>query len=113
MKKIKRMKVKKLGEGLKLQVRKEHGVDLGTTEEPLTCQARLALFYGMAEALNIPKVLDEEIRVKCRAAGYPESEHIGLNFKRGQKVPQNIASILLVSPSDCYFRINSALKLKF
>lgn len=30
----------------------------------------------MAEALNIPKVLDEEIRVKRRAAGYPESEHI-------------------------------------
>lgn len=76
MKKIKRIKAKKLGEGLKLQVRKGRGVELGTTEEPLTCQTGLALFYGMAEALNIPKVLDEEIRVKCRAAGYPESEHI-------------------------------------
>lgn len=32
MKKIKRIKAKKLGEGLKLQVRKGHGVELGTTE---------------------------------------------------------------------------------
>src|SRR5581483_1178601 len=28
----------------------------------------LALFYGMAESLNILKILDDQIRVKCRAA---------------------------------------------
>lgn len=75
MKKIKRGS-KKLGEGLLLKVRRGHEVALSTTQEPLTLHAGLALFYGMAEALGIPKILDEEILVKCRAAGYPESEHI-------------------------------------
>lgn len=76
MKKIKRMKAEKLGEGLQLRMRKGHVVELGTTEEPLTSHAGLSLFYGMAEALNIPKILNDQIRVKCRAGGYPESEHI-------------------------------------
>lgn len=76
MKKIKRVGPDKLGEGSLLKVRKGHAVELRTTQEPLTLHAGLALFYGMAEALGIPKILDEEIRVKCRAAGYPESEHI-------------------------------------
>lgn len=55
MRKIKRMSPKKLGKRLPLRVRKGHAVELGTTEESRTSHTGLALFYGMAEALNISR----------------------------------------------------------
>jgi len=66
----------KLQSGIPLKVRKGHTVRLETTEEPLTVHTGLSLFYAMAEALEIPRILDEQIRVKERERGYPESEHI-------------------------------------
>jgi len=30
----------------------------------------------MAETLEVPRILDEQVKVKEREAGYPESEHI-------------------------------------
>lgn len=51
-------------------------MELGTTQKPLSVDAGLALAYGMSESLNIPEILNDEIQVECRAAGYPEAEHI-------------------------------------
>ncbi len=36
----------------------------------------LSLFYAMAEALEIPRTLEEHVKVKQRKSGYPEAEHI-------------------------------------
>jgi len=46
------------------------------TDEALTVHTGLSLFYAMAEALEIPRTLDECVKVKQRESGYPESEHI-------------------------------------
>ena len=34
------------------------------------------MFYATAEPLEIPQTLDEQVEVKKRESGYPESEHI-------------------------------------
>jgi len=76
MKKVKKDLFKKWQKGIPLQIRPGHTVRLGVTKEPLIVQTGLTLFYAMASALNIPKALDDQIQVKVREAGYPESEHI-------------------------------------
>ena len=53
-----------------------HTVRLEITDEPLTVHTGLSLLYAMAEALEIPRILDEHIHVKERERGYPESEHV-------------------------------------
>jgi len=76
MKQVNSRTLKKLQSGIPLKVRQGHTVHLETTEEPLTVHTGLSLLYAMAEALEIPRILDEHIRVKERERGYPESEHI-------------------------------------
>jgi len=76
MKQVKKAIPKKLQEGIPLQVRPGHTVRLEVTQEPLTVHTGLSLFYAMAEALEVPRILDEYVRVKERESGYPESEHI-------------------------------------
>ena len=76
MNQVKIPKGKKLQSGIPLKVRKGHTVRLETTDDPLTVHTGLSLFYAMAEALGIPRILDEQIGVKERERGYPESEHI-------------------------------------
>jgi hypothetical protein len=66
----------RLRKGISLKIRKGHTVRLEVTQEPLTVQTGLSLFYAMAESLGIPKILDQEVKVKKRERGYPESEHI-------------------------------------
>ncbi len=76
MKQVNRALPKKLQSGIPLKIRKGHTVRLETTEDPLTVHTGLSLFYAMAEALEIPRILDENIHVKERERGYPESENI-------------------------------------
>jgi hypothetical protein len=76
MNKVKSPRREELQSGIPLKVRKGHTVRLETTDEPLTVHTGLSLFYAMAEALEIPRILDEQVRVKERERGYPESEHI-------------------------------------
>jgi hypothetical protein len=76
MKQVKRDLIEKLQCGIPLKIRKGHTVRLETTEEPLTVHTGLSLFYAMAEALEIPRLLDKYIQVKERERGYPESENI-------------------------------------
>jgi hypothetical protein len=76
MNKVKRTLPKNVQSGIPLKVRPGHTVSLEVTEEPLTVHTGLSLFYAMAEALEIPTILDEQIHVKERERGYPESEHI-------------------------------------
>jgi hypothetical protein len=76
MEKVKRTLPKKVQCGIPLKVRPGHTVRLEVTEEPLTVHTGLSLIYTMAEALEIPRILDEQIHVKQRERGYPESEHI-------------------------------------
>jgi hypothetical protein len=76
MKQVKKQIPKKLQLGIPLKIGKGHTVLLETTEEPLTVHTGLSLFYAMAEALEIPRTLDEHIHVKERERGYPESENI-------------------------------------
>jgi hypothetical protein len=76
MKQVNSATLKKLQSGIPLKVRKGHTVHLETTEDPLTVHTGLSLLYAMAEALEIPRTLDEHIHVKEREQGYPESEHI-------------------------------------
>ena len=66
----------KLQSGIPLKVRRGHTVRLETTDDPLTVHTGLSLLYAMADALEIPRILDEHIRVKERERGYSESEHI-------------------------------------
>lgn len=76
MKKVKAKIHKISNNGIPLSVRRGHTVKLEVTQEPLTVHTGLSLFYAMAEALDIPKTLNQHVHVKERAAGYPESEHI-------------------------------------
>src|SRR4030065_1508946 len=76
MKQVKTGIPKNLQKGIPLKVRPGHTVRLEVTDEPLTVHTGLSLFYAMAEALEIPRILDEQVKVKERESGYPESEHI-------------------------------------
>jgi hypothetical protein len=76
MNQVKTQTRKKLQSGIPLKVRRGHTVRLETTGEPLTVHTGLSLFYAMAEALEIPRILDQHVQVKERERGYPESEHI-------------------------------------
>jgi hypothetical protein len=76
MKKVKVRVPEKLRKGIPLATGPKHTVRLEVTDEALTVHTGLSLFYAMAEALEIPRVLDEHVKVKQRESGYPESEHI-------------------------------------
>jgi hypothetical protein len=76
MNKVKKTIPKNLKSGIPLKVRPGHTVRLEVTDEPLTVHTGLSLFYAMAEALEVPRILDERVHVKERERGYPESEHI-------------------------------------
>ncbi len=76
MKQVKKGIPKNIKEGIPLKVRPGHTVRLEVTDEPLTVHTGLSLFYAMAETLGIPRILDEQVKVKERESGYPESEHI-------------------------------------
>jgi len=76
MKQVKTEIPKNLKKGIPLKVRPGHTVRLEVTNEPLTVHTGLSLFYAMAETLEIPRILDEQVKVKERESGYPESEHI-------------------------------------
>ncbi len=49
---------------------------LEVTDEALTVHTGFSLFYAMAEAMEIPRTLDEHVKVKQRESGYSESEHL-------------------------------------
>ena len=76
MQKMKTKIPKKLKRGLPLSIRPGHTIRLEVTKYLLTVHTGLSLHYAMAEALNIPQILDDRIHVKERESGYPESEHI-------------------------------------
>jgi hypothetical protein len=76
MKQVKNGIPKNLQKGIPLKVRPGHTVRLEVTDEPLTVHTGLSHFYSMAETLEIPRILDEQVKVKERESGYPESEHI-------------------------------------
>jgi len=76
MKLVNSRSLEKLESSIPLKVRHGHTVHLETTDDSLTVHTGLSLFYAMADALEIPRTLDEQIRVKERERGYPESEHI-------------------------------------
>jgi hypothetical protein len=76
MRKVKAKIPKELREGIPLKTGRNHTVRLEVTDEALTVHTGLSLFYAMAESLEIPRMLDEDVKVKRRESGYPESEHI-------------------------------------
>jgi len=76
MGKVKAKIPEKLRKGIPLKTCRNHTVQLEVTDEALTVHTGLSLFYAMAEALEIPRILDEVVKVKQRESGYPESEHI-------------------------------------
>src|SRR4030066_390036 len=76
MKKVKAKIPEKLRKGIPLATGPRHTVRLEVTDEALAGHTGLSLFYAMAEALEIPRCLDERVKVKQRESGYPESEHI-------------------------------------
>jgi hypothetical protein len=76
MGKVKAKIPQKLRKGIPLKTGQNHTVRLEVTDEALTVHTGLSLFYAMAEALEIPRTLDEQVKVKQRESGYPESEHI-------------------------------------
>jgi hypothetical protein len=76
MKQVKKEIPQNIKKGISLKVRPGHTVRLEVTDEPLTVHTGLSLFYAMAETLEIPRILDEQVKVKERESGYPESEHI-------------------------------------
>jgi hypothetical protein len=76
MGKVKTKIPKKLREGIPLKTGRNHTVRLEVTDEALTVHTGLSLFYAMAESLEIPRLLDKDVKVKRRESGYPESEHI-------------------------------------
>jgi len=76
MQKVKTKISKKLKRGLPLSIRPGHTIRLEVTNEPLSVHTGLSLYYAMAEALDIPRILDRCVQVKERETGYPESEHI-------------------------------------
>jgi len=71
MKKVKKGVPENVQKGIPLKVRPGHTVRLEITDEPLTVHTGLSLLYAMAEALEIPRILDEHIHVKERERGYP------------------------------------------
>ena len=73
MKKVKATIPEKLRRGIPLATGPKHTVRLEATDEVLTVHTGLSLFYAMAEALEIPRSLDERVRVKQRESGYPSS----------------------------------------
>ena len=94
MEKVKVKIPEKLRKGIPLGTGPKHTVRLEVTDEALTVHTGLSLFYAMAEALKIPRVLDKRVELKQRELGYPESEHIlalavnafflfGLGWSRG------------------------------
>lgn len=76
MKEVKRKIPRKLKKGIPLSIYSGHTVRLEVTNEPLTVHTGLSLHYAMAEALKIPQILNNHVKVKKRESGYPESEHI-------------------------------------
>jgi hypothetical protein len=76
MKQVKKGIPQNTQKGIPLKVQAGHTVRLEVTDEPLTVHTGLSLFYAMAETLEIPRILDESVKVKERESGYPESEHI-------------------------------------
>jgi hypothetical protein len=76
MKKVKFRIPEKLRKGIPVKTGPNHTVRLEVTDEALTVHTGLSLFYAMAEALEIPRILNEQVKVKERESGYPESEHI-------------------------------------
>src|SRR5271157_4467719 len=76
MGKVKPKIPEKLRKGIPLKTGPNHTVRLEITDEALTVHTGLSLFYAMAEALEVPRTLDEHVKVKQRESGYPESEHI-------------------------------------
>ncbi len=76
MRKVKAKIPEKLRKGIPLKTGPNHTVRLEVTDEALTVHTGLSLFYAMAEALEIPRTLNEQVKVKQRESGYPESEHI-------------------------------------
>jgi len=76
MNRVKKNIPKKLKDGIPLKVRPGHTIRLEVTDEPLTVHTGLSLFYAMAEAVEVPRILDQRVHVKERERGYPESEHI-------------------------------------
>ena len=76
MKQVKKGIPKNMRRGIPLKVRPGHTVRLEVTDEPLTVHTGLSLFYAMSETLEIPRILDESVKVKERESGYPESEHL-------------------------------------
>src|SRR3989304_8435196 len=76
MKQVKKGIPKNLKKGIPLKIRPGHTVRLEVTDEPLTVHTGLSLFYAMSETLDIPRIVDEQVKVKEREAGYPETEHI-------------------------------------
>jgi hypothetical protein len=76
MKKVKIRIPEKLRKGIPLKTGPNHTVRLEVTDEALTVHTGLSLFYAMAEALEIPRILNEQVKVKKRESGYSESEHI-------------------------------------
>jgi len=76
MGKVKPKIPEKLHKGIPLKTGRNHTVRLEVTNEALTVHTGLSLVYAMAEALEIPRILDEHVKVKQRESGYPESEHI-------------------------------------
>lgn len=52
--------------GIPLKVSPGHTVRLEVTDEPLTVHTGLSLFYAMAETLEIPRILDGQVKVKNR-----------------------------------------------
>ena len=76
MEKVKLKVPQKLRKGIPLKTAPNHTVRLEVTDEALTVNTGLSLFYAMAEALEISQILNEQVEVKQRESGYPESEHI-------------------------------------
>lgn len=76
MRQVKNGIPKNLQQGIPLKIRPGHTVCLEVIDEPLTVHTGISLFYAMAETLDIPRILDTQVKVKERESGYPESEHI-------------------------------------
>ncbi len=59
-----------LQRGIPLKVRPGHTFRLEVTDEPLIVHTGLSLFYTMAETLEIPRILDQQVKVKERESGH-------------------------------------------
>jgi hypothetical protein len=63
MKKVKVRIPEKLRKGIPLATGPKHMARLEVTDEAPTPHTGLSLFYAMAEALQIPRALDEHVKV--------------------------------------------------